>query len=152
MKKRRAELGITQAQLAERLGVAQGYISMIERGKKGWPESYADALARELQVLPSELADAAGRGKTDSEVTEALDRSTEIGRSIREKDAGIQRITEEFESYSDIEKLNMMTTLLDSLVGMTQLYMGARSTVNSIMDRLKAGLDEGRAENERNRG
>jgi transcriptional regulator with XRE-family HTH domain len=54
---RRAELGLTQEEVADVLGVTQGRISQYERGEvvSHTPEDFA-SLARALRVIPSEIA------------------------------------------------------------------------------------------------
>lgn len=137
MKKRRSELGITQADLAGRLGVAQGYISMIERGKKAWPETYIEALAKELEVLPSDLAHAAGRDRPYEETRVMMGRARELGEYVRRNDPDLQRHIDGFPQLSEEEKLRNMTVFMDSLVGMGQMLLGTRATLDSIISRLK---------------
>jgi transcriptional regulator with XRE-family HTH domain len=50
----------TQADLGDRLGMHRAYVSQIETGKKGWPQSYIGKIALALDMRPSELGRAAG--------------------------------------------------------------------------------------------
>lgn len=49
----------TQAELAARLGVSQGYVCLLERGTRPVPAALADTLARLLDMSPSTLPVAA---------------------------------------------------------------------------------------------
>ena len=51
----RAGAGLTQRQLAARLGVTQAYLSMLERGRRAASPSLARRLARELELSPVAL-------------------------------------------------------------------------------------------------
>lgn len=53
VRRRRVELRLTQADLDERLGVAQSYVSALEKGKKGPLLGTIAALADVLEVPPS---------------------------------------------------------------------------------------------------
>ncbi|HUW42161.1 MAG TPA: helix-turn-helix transcriptional regulator [Rectinemataceae bacterium] len=69
MKRRRAQLAISQMELAERAGISAGYVGEIEMGRK-FPtpetlESLAEALElRPFRLLmsPDDVADSAGPG------------------------------------------------------------------------------------------
>jgi transcriptional regulator with XRE-family HTH domain len=56
---RRRELGLTQAELARRVGVVPAYLSQIENGHRKWPKKYIAQLATSLRVTESELETAA---------------------------------------------------------------------------------------------
>lgn len=58
---RREELGLTQAEVGERIGTAAAYVSQIESGGTKWPKTYVPALAKALDVSERELAQWAGR-------------------------------------------------------------------------------------------
>ena len=60
IQRRRAELGLTQAQLAERLGRAPSTVRRWEKGEATPPDSGVPALANALQVAPRDLAVAFG--------------------------------------------------------------------------------------------
>lgn len=51
----RAAAGLTQAQLASRLGVSQAYLSMLEGGRRAPSAALARRLARTLQLSPVSL-------------------------------------------------------------------------------------------------
>lgn len=57
---RREELGLTQDDLAARIGTSGAYLSQIETGIKRWPRKYVPALARELGIAEYVMAKAAG--------------------------------------------------------------------------------------------
>ncbi len=56
--RRRTELGWTQTKLAEEIGVAPGYISDIEAGKRTPRVATLAQIAEALKVPPSHLVDA----------------------------------------------------------------------------------------------
>lgn len=56
LKKKRSEQGITQAELAEKVGVAPAMINQIEHGVKTPSLATALALARELHTTVDALA------------------------------------------------------------------------------------------------
>ena len=60
VRSRRLALGLTQHELALRLGSSDMYVTMIERGAKQWPRKYVPALSRELGVSEVDMAIAAG--------------------------------------------------------------------------------------------
>lgn len=60
IRERRKVLGLTQEVLADRCGAHAPYISMIESGKRTWPQKHISALARELGVSEVEMAIVAG--------------------------------------------------------------------------------------------
>ena len=49
MRKRRAQLGLTGAELAQRAGISTSYVSLIENGAKVPEEDVAAGLARALE-------------------------------------------------------------------------------------------------------
>ena len=53
----RRQAGLTQAQLAGRLGVAQSGISRIERGERPVTVEMLQAIAEALEVEPAQLLD-----------------------------------------------------------------------------------------------
>jgi transcriptional regulator with XRE-family HTH domain len=55
MKRARMARQWTQAELATRLGVSQGYVCLLERGARPLPATMADTLARLLEMPPSTL-------------------------------------------------------------------------------------------------
>ena len=58
---RREALGLSQQELADRVGASRSYISQIEGGNRKWPAKYVPALARALDLSEDELREAAGR-------------------------------------------------------------------------------------------
>jgi len=52
-------MGLTQAQLAEQVGVEPQHLSLVERGKSNITLSLLAALARALQIPPAQLLRAA---------------------------------------------------------------------------------------------
>lgn len=70
-RRRREELGLTQEQLAEQLGIGQGALSNWEAGKREPRSSFLRAWARALQLEPGELlsepeTDQVGVGEADA--------------------------------------------------------------------------------------
>jgi transcriptional regulator with XRE-family HTH domain len=57
IKIRRAILEMTQTQLAEAVGIAQGYMSALETGKKNMDLELLERIARALHCLPVDLID-----------------------------------------------------------------------------------------------
>ena len=56
LKKARKSLGLTQAQVAEKIGISSNYYSMIERGKRENPGSkILKEIARILKLDPSDV-------------------------------------------------------------------------------------------------
>jgi transcriptional regulator with XRE-family HTH domain len=55
MKRVREERNWTQAQVAERLGISQGYVSLLESGGRPVPQRLAPSLRRTLGLSPSAL-------------------------------------------------------------------------------------------------
>lgn len=55
--------GLTQSQVAERVGISQGYLAEIERGKKQINANRLEAFARFYKVHPGELIES---GTNDS--------------------------------------------------------------------------------------
>lgn len=56
---RRTELGLTQAVVAEQLGISVGLYNMLENGKRRMNETYLNGLSEILKVSPSALLDEA---------------------------------------------------------------------------------------------
>jgi len=56
LKRAREARGWTQLQMAQRLGVSQGYVSLMESGARPVPHSLAALLRRKLGLSPSTLA------------------------------------------------------------------------------------------------
>jgi putative transcriptional regulator len=53
----REEKGLTQAELADRVGVSRGYISRLEIGRHDPPLSMVERLAKALRVKVSRLVE-----------------------------------------------------------------------------------------------
>ena len=61
VRERREEMGLSQQELAERIGASRPYLSQIESGTKKWPRKYVPALSVELGLPRAVLERAAGR-------------------------------------------------------------------------------------------
>lgn len=61
IQKRREELGLSQLELARRVGMDRAYLSQVENSATKWPQKYVTRLADALQVPEVELAIAAGK-------------------------------------------------------------------------------------------
>jgi transcriptional regulator with XRE-family HTH domain len=57
LKEIRHERGLTQAQLAQRVGVSAGYMARLEMGRHDPPLSRLRSLAKALKVTVGELVD-----------------------------------------------------------------------------------------------
>lgn len=66
MKRARTARHWTQAELATRLGVSQGYVCLLERGARPVPTSLARTLARLLERPPSALPASADSDADDA--------------------------------------------------------------------------------------
>jgi transcriptional regulator with XRE-family HTH domain len=60
VKRRRAELGITQEEFAERSGLHRTYVSGIERGERNPTIDIVFAIARALSCEPAEIMPVTG--------------------------------------------------------------------------------------------
>ena len=49
--------GLTQEQLAERIGIARSYLTKIERGSRRYDQPFLEAAAEALRCEPSQLID-----------------------------------------------------------------------------------------------
>ena len=78
---RREARGLTQAALAEAVGVSSNYLSVLERGHKLPTLDTLVRLAKALQVSPGDLLD--GAGVRDEWVDEVLTVSAAIPRHRR---------------------------------------------------------------------
>jgi transcriptional regulator with XRE-family HTH domain len=67
MKRARTARQLTQAELATRLGVSQGYVCLLERGERPVPAPLAATLARLLDMAPSTLPVSADRDAFDAD-------------------------------------------------------------------------------------
>jgi len=69
----RRERGWTQAELADRLGVTQAYVCLLERNRRAVPRRLAQKLASVLKLSPRTLPMSAGRASLKpDEATSAL--------------------------------------------------------------------------------
>jgi transcriptional regulator with XRE-family HTH domain len=87
VKERRLAKGLTQQQLAERIGVTTPYISMIENKKRGQEPGHdvLVALAREFETTVEELRAAANQDATfpmDELLAEGLELKPDIAQSL----------------------------------------------------------------------
>lgn len=55
IKIRRAVLAVTQNELAQALGITQGYLSDMERGRRAIPGEMLNRIAAALQCQPEDL-------------------------------------------------------------------------------------------------
>jgi transcriptional regulator with XRE-family HTH domain len=55
IKEWRKHRGLTQEQLAERIGIDKGYLSKIENGKRRYDQPFLEAAAVVLQCAPADL-------------------------------------------------------------------------------------------------
>ncbi len=56
LKKARKELGLTQLEVAEKVGISSNYYSMIETGKRENPGSkYMNAIVKVLKLEPEDV-------------------------------------------------------------------------------------------------
>lgn len=55
IKEWRKHKGLTQDQLAERIGIDKGYLSKIENGKRRYDQPFLEAAATVLQCAPADL-------------------------------------------------------------------------------------------------
>lgn len=55
IKEWRKHRGMTQDQLAERIGIDKGYLSKIENGKRRYDQPFLEAAAEALQCAPADL-------------------------------------------------------------------------------------------------
>lgn len=55
IKEWRRHRGLTQEQLAERVGITKSYVSKIESGKKRYDQPFLEAAAIVLQCAPADL-------------------------------------------------------------------------------------------------
>jgi len=65
IRERRRAIGITQTELARRIGISPSYLNLIESNKRGIGEKLLDAVARELSVRLEDLDGAAERRLLD---------------------------------------------------------------------------------------
>jgi transcriptional regulator with XRE-family HTH domain len=56
--------GLTQEQLAERIGIARSYLTKIERGDRRWDQPFLEAAAEALRCEPGDII---MRNPTDTE-------------------------------------------------------------------------------------
>jgi transcriptional regulator with XRE-family HTH domain len=66
----RLRRGWQQQDVADRIGVDRGYISVIENGKRNWPQQYIAPLASVLGISQVEMAIAAGLIEREGPVPE----------------------------------------------------------------------------------
>jgi transcriptional regulator with XRE-family HTH domain len=82
IKRHRRDLGLTQRQVAEKLGIDVTYLSKLENGRGEAPsEKLARELATELRADPEELLALAGRVPT--EIRELAQDDVEFARFLR---------------------------------------------------------------------
>jgi transcriptional regulator with XRE-family HTH domain len=88
VRRRRGDLGLTQKELADRMGVIPARVSQIETGDPKWPQTLVPVLAEALGVSQVELALAAGI------ITEAVPRRVELFPEDRVRRRIVARLSE----------------------------------------------------------
>lgn len=91
IRKQRDALGITQAQLADRIGTGRTSIAMIERGGQALLVHQLLELADALRTTPNEIL--AGVSTQDSLVAKTASSDRRVRRLLRGLDTPVQRIT-----------------------------------------------------------
>ncbi len=91
IKRRRAELNMTQQQLATKIGMSQGYLSQIENGSRKWPQKYIHGISRALLVPEPSLAVTAGmigQAEDDAESNmRPIELALKIGKQLMKTEA-----------------------------------------------------------------
>lgn len=82
IKARRRERKLSQAKLAEMIGMSREYLAQIETGKTRWPQKYIGAIAKALEVPEQRLAIAAGQIEALPTTDAVFDRIYEVGNRI----------------------------------------------------------------------
>lgn len=131
IKRRRAELNMTQQQLANKIGVSQGYLSQIENGSRKWPQKYIHGISRALLVPEPSLAVTAGMigesGKERGDVHPidlALDWGNELVKdevSRLKTDSPMIRAAASFMRADDNEKTSRYMSMLKTVAGFVAL-------------------------------
>lgn len=80
LRARREAQGLTQAELAERVGITDNYLSAVERGVKLPTLPTLDALATALDTQPVELL---GTTRGDAWLDELVDVGSAVPKSLR---------------------------------------------------------------------
>lgn len=80
LRARREAQGLTQAQLAERVGITDNYLSAVERGVKLPTLVTLEAFAKALNVQPSDLL---ATSKGDPWIDEFVDVGSAVPRNLR---------------------------------------------------------------------
>ncbi|RMF40721.1 MAG: XRE family transcriptional regulator, partial [Alphaproteobacteria bacterium] len=81
IRERRVALGITQAALAERAGISPSYLNLIEKNRRSVAGRVLVAIARELELSPSDLSEGPERALIDTLTETAAARGADPDRS-----------------------------------------------------------------------
>jgi SOS-response transcriptional repressor LexA len=85
LKDRRLRLGLSLREAAERAGCTKGYLSLLERGKRGAPtERVLAGLERALEMEPGSLGEMVAMQSTPAVVREELAQRREQGQTARQ--------------------------------------------------------------------
>lgn len=147
---RRMHLGLTQGEVAERVGVTTAYISKIEHGRTSLPVQTLSRLADALGVSAATLLQAtpARNGATPAEPGRARKRPARTGDHAGKRRDILQAATELF-TKKGYEKSSIRELATRTGVSSASLYHHFRSKYNvfvslieGAMDLHFAGLDE----------
>lgn len=130
IKRRRAELGLSQRKLAKAAGMTASYLAQIEKSMDRWPTKYVAGIAEALGVPEVELARAAGKIGTTDTVLEVLTRAGEIGSEMLASMGGaesgeVRKHRDRFRDADDAEKLRMYWTNYEALIGLVAMVTSA---------------------------
>lgn len=85
LRDRRLRLGLSLRETAERAGCTKGYLSLLERGKRGAPtERVLSGLERALEMEPGSLGEMVAMQSTPAVVREELAERREQGQAARQ--------------------------------------------------------------------
>lgn len=131
IKRRRAELNMTQQQLALKIGVSQGYLSQIENGSRKWPQKYIHGISRALLVPEPSLAVTAGMiGQAEDEESNMrpIELALKIGKQIMKTESQTNDphglmigLGVKFLVADEEEKMRMHLGVLKALLGFVAL-------------------------------
>jgi len=129
VRERRVALGMSQEELARRLGMKREYLSQIETGKPKWPQKYIPALSVELAIPEVELALAAGKIKPVQQYKDTVDYLYKSMLSHLKRVGPYSRVSIAY-VFSDM--LNHAGEDQDVLVALREAEVRVRDTLNEI--------------------